>query len=154
MSEVKQSVWQQDKSGKWFLYFNTDSNTLSSLENNNNQEKSSQKKINLTQEKLILGTLVMTPIGISRLVKINKNLRKIKDKQTSTELSFPLNEISNNFNCFVTFHNEGNSNIFRLKLKVSGKIEEIFELLENIKLINRNIGKYLLIYNGIIAKED
>ena len=154
MSEIKESVWQQDKTGKWFLYFNTENDALSTLENNNNQEKSSQKKTNLTQDKLILGSLVMTPIGINRLVKIEKNLGTIKDKQTLTEFSFPLEKISNTFNCFINFHNEGNLNSFRLKLKVSGKVDEIFEILENIKLINRNIGKYLLIYNGIIAKED
>lgn len=151
MNEISPSIWQQNKKGDWRLYFNTESQLNTPSTSNNDQIKI--KKNNLSENNLILGTLVMTPKGIGRLIKNNVGMGIIRFKEGKNEEKFPLNEISNEFNCFIYDNNIG-INIIRLKLKVLGKIEDIFEELEKIKKINRIDFNYSLIYKGKSVKKE
>ena len=145
MSEISPSIWQQNEKGDWKLYFNTDMELNTSSSNNIEQIKI--KNNNISAKNLILGTLVMTPKGIGRLIKSNDNIGILRFKEDIKEEQFPLNKISNNFNCFIYDYTDG-INIIRLNLKVLGKIDDIFLELEKLKKINRNEFNYTLVYNG------
>ena len=145
MSEISPSIWQQNEKGDWKLYFNTDMELNTSSSNNIEQIKI--KNNNISVKNLILGTLVMTPKGIGRLIKSNDNIGILRFKEDIKEEQFPLNKISNNFNCFIYDYTDG-INIIRLNLKVLGKIDDIFLELEKLKKINRNEFNYTLVYNG------
>lgn len=153
MSEISPSVWQQDSKGDWKLYFNIESEIVSSS-TLLAQEHSKSKKNNLSEINLILGTLVMTPNGIGRLIKINDNIATIRLCKDSKEEQFPFNNISNYFNCFISQYSNGTNSIIRLKLKASGKVEDIFTELEKIKKIDLNENNYLLIFNKNFLKKD
>ena len=154
MSEITPSVWQQNMKGEWKLYFNTDSEFISPS-SALNQEQSKIKKINnLSEKNLILGTLVMTPKGIGRLLKNNNNTATIRLNQDLKEEYFNIDNISNDFNCFITHYSNGSYDIIRLKLKVAGKVEDLYTELEKIKKINRKENNYLLIYNKNVAKNE
>lgn len=154
MSEITPSVWQQNMKGEWKLYFNTDSEFISPS-SALNQEQSKIKKINnLSEKNLILGTLVMTPKGIGRLLKNNNNTATIRLNQDLKEEYFNIDNISNDFNCFITHYSNGTYDIIRLKLKVAGKVEDLYIELEKIKKINRKENNYLLIYNKNVAKNE
>ena len=154
MSEIESSIWNQDKNGDWKLYFNTDSE-ISKISPQNKEEKTSKKdNINVSDKNLLLGTLVMTSKGIGRLIKSIDGIAHIRFNQDVNEYEFPINEVSNTFNCFISFILKGNIDKVRLKLKVSGKVENIFEELEKIKKINLNSSNYSLIYNKSILKNE
>ena len=153
MNEESPSVWQQDKKGEWKLYFNTDIKPNSSSKKNPEVNKTITNN-NILGKKLVLGTLVMTKKGIGRLIKINQEIANIRFKEDIKEEQFNINEISNNFNCFIYDYSDGNTNIIKLKLNVLGKIEDIFEKLEKIKKINRNECNYSLIFKGKLLIKD
>lgn len=152
MSDISSSIWQQNGKGDWRLYFNIDSEFVpSSLPNT---DKSKIITHNISEHNIFLGTLVMTPSGIGRLIKNDNDLCTIQYTKERNELIFPINKISNYFNCLLFEYNKGNTDIIRLRLKVIGKVEDIFNELEKIKKINREENDYNLVYNGIQLKND
>ena len=154
MSEITPSVWQQNMKGEWKLYFNTDSEFISPSSALNQEQSKIEKINNLSEKNLILGTLVMTPKGIGRLLKNNNNTATIRLNQDLKEEYFNIDNISNDFNCFITHYSNGTYDIIRLKLKVAGKVEDLYTELEKIKKINRKENNYLLIYNKNVAKNE
>ena len=83
MNQIKQSIWKQDRNGEWKLFFNTEINNLEG-EVEQKQKSFGIKQIN--QKILNLGTLVMTPEGIGRLLKFMLNKKKKKKiKKTRTK---------------------------------------------------------------------
>ena len=64
-----------------------------------------------------------------------------------------MNEISNDFNYYI-YDNYIGINIIRLKLKVLGEIEDIYEELEKIKKINNADFNYTLRYKGKFLKKE
>ena len=153
MSDISPSVWNQDEKGEWKLYFNNESDLLPSSAVNIEQSKL-KKNFNTSEMKLVLGTLVMTPKGIGRFIKNNDGIGIIKFKLDSIEEKFPINDISNYFNCFIYSYSKGNTDIIRLKLKVLGKVEDIFTELEKIKKIEQNENIYNLIYKKNLLKNE
>ena len=154
MSEIESSIWNQDKNGDWKLYFNPDSEPSQISPQNKEEQKSKKNNINISDKNLLLGTLVMTSKGIGRLIKSIDGIAHIRFNQDNNEYEFPMNEVSNTFNCYISFILKGNIDKIRLKLKVSGKVENIFEELEKIKKINLNSSNYFLIYNKTILKNE
>lgn len=150
--KVKDSIWEQNEEGKWNLYFNIEEK----------QEKEDFSSIRIKNpDTLKLGTLVMSPNGMGRLIKIEQNFGYIKQKEDPIEKKYSLEKLSTNFYCFIYFLKKPIEENIRLKLKVSGKIEDIFIKLENIKKINyssinnndSNI-KYILFTKGIKISSD
>ena len=152
MSEIPNSIWNQDQNGDWKLYFNTECN-ISSSHTKNKEEKKPKNPLNISDKNLILGTLVMTPKGIGRLIKSTKETAHIRFHQESKEQQFPLNEILNYFNCYISYLSKGNIDIIRLKLKVDGKIADIEDELIKIKKIN-NKNIVLIYKKSLISKES
>lgn len=151
MSDITPSVWHQNNKGEWRLYFNADSDLVSS--SLINPEKSKINNNSISEKNLLLGTLVMTPKGIGRFIRKNDDICTIQFKDEKKEEKFNINKISNNFNCLLFEICKGNTNINRLKLKAMGKVEDIFDELEKIKIINKK-EDYSLIYNGMLLKKD
>ena len=94
MDGINESIWKQDKKGDWKLFFNTEYNSIPE-EIDQKQKFYGATKIN--QKTLNLGTLVMTPEGIGRLLKIENKIGRITISKTKKESDFPLEKISNNF---------------------------------------------------------
>ena len=153
MTEISPSVWQQNENGEWRLYYNTNLQLNNTPANYNNNEQQKNKKNNISEKSILLGTLVMTPKGIGRLIKNNEGTGIIRFKDSLKEEKFPLKEITNDFNCFIYDYSNG-TNIIRLKLKVLGKIDDIFEELCKIKKTNTNEINYSLVYKGMSLKKD
>lgn len=154
MSNISPSVWQQDNRGDWKLYFNTESNFISSTIGANQAQSKIKKENNLSEMNLVLGTLVMTPKGIGRLIKNNNSIATIRFNKNDKEEHFSMDIISNNFNCFVLDYANGIMDIIRLKLKVSGKVSDIFTELEKINKINLKENNFLLLFNREIIKKE
>lgn len=152
MSDISPSVWQQDKKGEWKLFFNTDSELV--LPSLSGTDQAKIKQNNFPENQLILGTLVMTPKGIGRYIKNNKGICSIKFNDEIKEEEFEINSISNHFNCFLMILLDGNINILRIKLKVIGKVEDIYNQLEKIMNINKEDNEYSLAYNGKLLKKE
>ena len=155
MSNISSSVWNQDQNGEWKLYFNNDSNMSSIPLQNKEEQKLKKNNINISDKNLILGTLVMTPKGIGRLIKSVDGLAHIRFNEEIKEDQFKLEEISNVFNCYITFILKDNIDTIRLKLKVAGNVENIFEELSKLNRINQsNNNNYSLIYNKTILQNE
>lgn len=154
MSEVSPSVWQQDNQGEWKLYFNTEIDMTSSPSSHNQIKTKNKINKNISEMKLILGTLVMTPKGIGRLIKANEDIAFIKFNQDIKEENFPIKSISNYFNCFILDYSNGNSDIIRMRLKASGKVDDIFIELEKLNKLNTKENNYMLIFNKDMLKKE
>ena len=155
MSDISSSIWNQDGNGEWKLYFNTDSNIPSLPLQNKDEQKLKKTNINISDKNLVLGTLVMTPKGIGRLIKNIDGIAHIKFNEEIKEHQFKAEEISNVFNCYITFILKDNIDTIRLKLKVSGNVENIFEELSKLNKINQaKYINYSLIYNKTILQNE
>ena len=151
MNQIKQSIWKQDQNGEWKLFFNTEiNNTVGELE-----QKQKSHGINQINQKILnLGTLVMTPEGIGRLLKIENEIGTIKISKTKQELNFPLNKISNNFVALIKVYDKEISNWFRITLPVNGNIETLKKIIIEMKIIDLSISDYLLVTNGTELKDE
>lgn len=154
MSEVSPSVWHQDNQGEWKLYFNTEKDLISTSSFHNQAQSTITINNNLSEMNIVLGTLVMTPKGIGRLIKINEDFAYIRFNQDSKEEKFLIKNISNFFKCFITDYSNGNNDIIRLRLKASGKVEDIFRELKKINKLNIKENNYILIFNKDKLKEE
>ena len=154
MSEISPSIWHQDNQGEWKLYFNTELDMISSSSSHNQIQTKIKINKNISEMKLILGTLVMTPKGIGRLIKANEDIVFIKFNQDIKEENFPINSISNYFNCFILDYSNGNIDIIRIRLKASGKVDDIFVELEKLNKLDTKENNYMLIFNKDILKKE
>ena len=150
MNPIKQSVWRQDTKGEWKLFFNTEYPQIE-IENTQKQ-KSYINKIN--PKTLNLGTLVMTPEGIGRLLKIENQTAKITMSKTKKEEHFPLDKISNHFISLIKVYDKEISNWFRINLPVNGNVETLKKILIEMKIVDLQISDYLLVTNGTELKDE
>jgi len=84
-----ESVWKPTKNGDWMLYFDSDSKVAD--ENTETYIKIYQETNSGTIFKM--GSLVMTPKGIGRLIKLENEVAIVKFLKTEEELNFSDNEI-------------------------------------------------------------
>ena len=151
MDGINESIWKQDKKGDWKLFFNTEYNSIPE-EIDQKQKFYGATKIN--QKTLNLGTLVMTPEGIGRLLKIENKIGRITISKTKKESDFPLEKISNNFVSLIKVYDKEISNWFRITLPVNGNIETLKKILIEMKIVDLQISDYLLVTNGIELKDE
>ena len=151
MNPIKQSVWRQDTKGEWKLFFNTEYPQIE-IENTTKNQKSFINKIN--SKTLNLGTLVMTPEGIGRLLKIENQTAKITMSKTKKEEHFPLDKISNHFISLIKVYDKEISNWFRINLPVNGNVETLKKILIEMKIVDLQISDYLLVTNGTELKDE
>ena len=153
MSEIPNSIWNQDRNGEWKLYFNTESENSIHIKKSKEEQKS-KNKLNISDKNLILGTLAMTPKGIGRIIKNQDEIAHVRfTQEDNKECEFPSNEILHYFNCYITLISKNGFDIFRLKLKPEGKISDIISELIKLKKINQDI-EYNLIFNKKILSNE
>ena len=157
MSQISDSIWNQDEKGEWKLYFNNESNiSLNSLNKEEKNSKNNDKTNNISDINLMIGKLVMTPKGIGRLIKNIEGISYVRFNQEDEEYKFPNREISNFFNCYIislkkTFKKE----IIRLKLKSEGTVKDIIEELIKIDKVQKDfVNGISLILNKKKLKEE
>ena len=150
MNPIKQSIWRQDTKGEWKLFFNTEYPQIE-IENTQKQ-KSYINKIN--PKTLNLGTLVMTPDGIGRLLKIENQTAKITMSKTKKEEHYPIDKISNYFVSLIKVYDKEISNWFRINLPVNGNVETLKKILIEMKIVDLQISDYLLVTNGTELKDE
>ncbi len=155
MAEIPQSIWNQDEKGEWKLYFNIQSELPSSQMKKEEQKHKKNINLNTSEKNLILGNLVMTPKGIGRVIKSMEGKAHIKFNQDIKEYEYSISEISKFLMCYIIYMSKEINDVIRLKLKVDGKVENIFEELIKIKKINaENINNYSLLHNKIKLKPE
>lgn len=159
MSDIKDSIWEQNEEGKWNLFFNIEDPEFSKqfLSSQKDNETKTKKKNIVLPDKLVLGTQVMTPDGIGRLIKIEEPFGYIiKNKEEKTEIKYDLKNLSTSFNCLITILSQNSiEETIRLRLKTTMKVEDIFSILEKAKKIKRVEGNtYNLIFKGNKLKND
>ena len=156
MSQISESIWEQDEKGEWKLYFNNESNISSIISNKEEKNSKNDNKINITSDtNLVIGKLVMTPKGIGRLIKTIEEISYVRFSQDMEEHKFPVNDISNSFNCYViNLKKSLNKQIIRLKLNSEGNVKDICEELIKINVINENSKNFNLIFNKKVLKEE
>lgn len=154
MSQIKDSIWEQNEEGKWNLYFNI--KPFCQPEKNKTQSSQLESKKTLLQpNSLILGTQVMSPLGLGRLIKIEKDFGYVILNKDSLEQKFDLNLLSSDFYCYINFiRKQDNEELIRIKVKSSGKVEDILTQLEKINKINLDENNYSLYLNGKQLKEE
>ena len=153
MTEISPSIWSQDKNGKWKLYFNTGQEQPPHAYASHKKEQKNKNK-NISEKNLMLGTLMMTPKGIGRLIKNDNGIAYIRFNQNVQEYQFPIESVSNFFYCFIVYMIKGNIDIIRLKLKAGGIVENICEELSKINKINLQKFNYYLLYNKSLLKNE
>jgi hypothetical protein len=156
MSQISESIWNQDEKGDWKLFFNNESNISSNLSNKEEKNSKNNNKINITSDtNLIIGKLVMTSKGIGRLIKTIEEIAYVRFGQDIEEHKFPVNEISNSFYCYViNLKKSLNKEIIRLKLNSEGNVKDIIEELIKINIINKDSNNFTLIFNKKRIKEE
>jgi len=84
-----ESVWKPTKNGDWKLYFNSDAKVADEI--TETYIKSYQETNSGNTFKM--GSLVMTPKGIGRLIKLENEVAIVKFLKTEEELNFSDKEI-------------------------------------------------------------
>jgi len=156
-SNIQDSIWHQDLKGEWKLFFNFD---IENIENTNKNDKDNNKIsnrnpiISAKSKILNLGTLVMTPKGIGRLLKLEGEMATVTMSKTKSEENFPVKEVSNYFTCFIKIYDKEISNLFRLIVPVNANVEIIKRILIEMNIVDLSVSDYLLITNGTELKDE
>lgn len=148
---IKQSIWKQTAEGDWKLFFNVNhDNTLKA--DTENQIKSLFD--GRDKKSLKMGSLVMTPKGIGRLIKLDNKLATIKFLKDDQEDSFEESLILAEFPIYIRILDKDFSNWYRLMVPANGSIETLKKQIEEIKIIDASTCNYILIHNGYETKEE
>ena len=150
---VQQSIWNVNTKGESILTFDhqlqyKNKITLNSL-------STTQEPLNQLFEKgkktiLKLGALVMSPKGIGRLVKLDKenNIAVIKImKHNEKEYEFKESEISAEFPIYLKFSNVEYDHWIRIIVSANEKVEIIFKILEAHSNKSQD-DDFIIVFNG------
>jgi len=150
-NELKQSVWKQTEDGSWKLFFNLEEDSFSKDENDNVIKaifESTNKKVSK------MGSLVMTPKGIGRLIKLDNKLCTVRFLKEEREEIFNEYETLSEFPIYLRILERNLSNWYRLIVPANGSVETLKKLIDDLKIIDSNSSNYFLIYNGSEMKEE
>ena len=150
-NEIRQSIWKQTDEGDWKLFFNVNEHSIVKHEN-----ESQIKAIFDTSTKKVvkLGSLVMTPKGIGRLIKMDNKISTVKFLKDDHEDTFEDTLILSDFPIYLRILDKDFSNWYRLIVPANGSVESLKKLLEEIKIVDPNTSNYILIHNGVETKDE
>ena len=146
-----QSIWKQLQNGEWKLFYDIeheDKDVTTDVNINKPHTDLLGKKI------LKLGSLVMTPKGIGRLIKLEEKLGTILFLSNNVEERFEENLISSDFTIMIRVYDRDVNNWYRIHVPANGSTETLKRLIEDLKIIDIGNTNYYLIYNGNEIKED
>ena len=147
----KQSIWKQTSEGDWKLFFNTNS-LLPQQEQNETHAKFLFENNSKKQHKM--GSLVMTPKGIGRLIKLDEKIATIKFLKNDTEENFNENFISAEFCIFLKILEKEFTSWYRITVPANGTIEQLKKTIEELMIFDTSVSNYILIFNGLELKEE
>ena len=155
---LKQSIWRQTQDGDWKLFFNTDAK-IDNPEENEGQTAipKFQNEINSnqgTKRVLKMGSLVMTPKGIGRLIRLDENISKVKFLKTDTEENFDVSKISSEFFIFIKVLEVTYSSWYRITVPANGTVEQLKKLIEHLNIYDTSKSNYVLVFNGMELKDE
>ena len=150
----RQSIWKQTAEGDWKLFFNTDSILEQEVEENEVSQKFLFDSNLAFKKQLKMGSLVMTPKGIGRLIKLEEKIATIKFLKNDSEETFEETRISSEFNIFLKILEKEFSSWYRITVPANGTIEQLKKTIEEIQIFDTNVSNYTLIYNGQELKEE
>jgi hypothetical protein len=138
--QFENSVWRQSSKGKWLMSFNN---------YQQNTEECSKLVVDISNKRpLSIGSLVMTPKGIGRLLKLEEGNARVKFLKNEDEENFKRSTVSNEFNIFIKILNADCSFWYRITLPSNGTTELIKKSIEDLKIVDMDAFNYLLIYQG------
>ncbi len=151
--DLSQSIWKQSSDGEWRLFFNIKNDLLDSLQS---QQQSSQLKLLFDQNRkqLKMGSLVMTPNGIGRLIKLDESVATVKFLKDELEENFEESEISQEFPIYLRVLDKDFSNWYRIMVPANGNMEVLKKIIEDLKIIDANTSNYSLIHNATELKDE
>lgn len=157
MKGISQSIWKQTSTGEWKLFFNTNIPEIPQTEKQNltpllRHYYSSLQTSSLSTIKL--GTLVMTPKGIGRIIKQDTEKATVKMSAEETDEIFAVDQISQNFYVYIKLYEKHLSNWYKIYFPVNGNIEMVKKVLENFKICDFTSITYLMISEGIEVKDQ
>jgi hypothetical protein len=150
-NEIKQSTWKQTQDGDWKLFFNLNAESTPKLENE------TQLKLLLegsSKKSLKMGSLVMTPKGIGRLIKLDNKIATVKFLLDEQEDNFEEPLILPEFPIYLRILDKDFSNWYRLMVPANGSVETLKKLIEELKIVDASTCNYLVIYNGVEIKDE
>ena len=156
MQELKEnehlpSVWKQTEQGNWKLFFNLNEESIQKVEN----ETQIKTLFDTANKKgLKMGSLVMTPKGIGRLIKLDNKIATIKFLKDDQEETFEEALILSEFSIFLRILDKDLSNWFRIMVPANGSVESLKKQIEELKIIDSNSSNYILIFNGSETKDE
>ena len=156
MKGITQSIWKQTSNGEWKLFFNTNHQEVPHLQKQDQSPLLRQYYTAMqtaSQGNFKLGTLVMTPKGIGRIIKQDEHSATIKMSEEDSEEIFALEQISNIFFVYVKIYDKHVSNWYKLNMPVNASIEMLKEVLEELKIAKFSEIPYQIIAGGAELKD-
>jgi hypothetical protein len=151
MSNPTQSIWKQDNHSNWVLLYDTEVK-IDTTKTNETSLKGVLESLQ-NKKKLKLGSLVMTPKGIGRLVKLEEGQAVVKLQQGDEHVNFEEQLVQPEFDINICVKSEID-NWYRLRIPANGTVETIKQLLQEIGILNTSNNDFILIYNGEEVKDE
>lgn len=145
-------VWKQTDFGEWINFFNIEQK-FTHLTKKESQTKNSADQIALSKA-VKMGSLVMTPKGIGRLIKLEDSIVVVKFIKSNTELTFNEKEISNDFPLVLKFINQEINYSFMITVPSNGSVETLKSQIEKQGILSEKNSSIFLIYNGQELKDE
>jgi hypothetical protein len=148
---ITQSIWKQTNDGNWKLFFNLNTDATSKVENETQLKllmEGSAKKA------LKMGSLVMSPKGIGRLIKLDDEIATIKFLKDDLEETYEESQILSEFPIYLRILEKDFTNWYRFIVPANGNTETLKKIIEELKIVDITTSNYILIYNGTEIKEE
>lgn len=148
---ITQSIWKQTNDGNWKLFFNVNHDIAAKVENESqlkNLMEASAKKT------LKMGSLVMSPKGIGRLIKLENKIATIKFLKDDLEEVYEESQILAEFPIYIRILEKDFTNWYRLIVPANGNVEVLKKIIEELKIVDITTSNFILIYNGTEVKEE
>lgn len=148
---ITQSIWRQTSDGNWRLFFNLNSELPSKVENESKLKvliEGSGKKT------LKMGSLVMSPKGIGRLIKLDNKIATVKFLKDDQEDDFEESQVLSEFPIYIRILEKDYTNWYRVLIPANGSIENLKKIIEELKIVDVTTSNYILIHNGTELKDE
>lgn len=150
----QKSIWKQVKDESfedWKMFF--DNNTKEKIQAKTNSEQQVKLIDYNARKNLVLGTLVMTPNGIGRLIKQDKNFSSVKLIKTNEDVNVEDNQILLYFPVYIRILDKEFSNWYKVSLPANGNVENLKKILEEKKVVEKD-KSFTVVFNGLELKEE
>lgn len=156
----QRSTWkqvQEENTDDWKMFFDCDPKDKPITSTNSAKPNKIEQQVKLvnynSKKSIILGSVVMSPSGIGRLIKQDKNISSIKLIKTNEDLNFEDEEILVYFPVYIRIIDKDFSNWHKVSLPANGSVANIRKTLEERKIVEKD-KTFTLIFNGVELKEE